>query len=78
MLSPVTSTSVATNGADALAGSKPSRLRTNGSIEPARDPNVTMPTSDSPTVSGDEPPVRTVVVPDGRRRIVRLQVLPDA
>jgi hypothetical protein len=44
MINPVTSTSVATNGADALAGSTPARLRMNGSIEPATVPNVTTPT----------------------------------
>ena len=38
MTSPLTSTSVATNGAEALAGSKPSRRSTNGSIEPASVP----------------------------------------
>ena len=37
--------------ADALAGSNPSRRRRNGSIDPAREPNVTMPTSATPTVS---------------------------
>ena len=37
----MTSTSVATHGADALAGSKPTRCRTNGSIEPVSDPKVT-------------------------------------
>ena len=37
MMSPVTSTSVATNGADALAGSKLNRRSTKGSIEPDED-----------------------------------------
>ena len=37
-------TCVATNGAESLAGSKPSRRNTNGSIEPARVPQVTTPT----------------------------------
>ncbi len=43
MISPVTSTRVATKGADALAGSKPQRLRMNGSIDPASVPNVMTP-----------------------------------
>jgi hypothetical protein len=51
MTRPVTSTRVATNGADALAGSKPRRRRTNGSIEPVSEPKVTTPTSEKPTVS---------------------------
>ena len=38
MTSPVTSTSVATKGADALAGSRLKRRSTKGSIEPASDP----------------------------------------
>ena len=55
MTSPVTSTSVATNGADALAGSKPRRRRTNGSIEPASVPNMTTPTSENATVIATSP-----------------------
>jgi len=39
MTKPVTSTSVATNGADALAGSKPTRCRMKGSIGPVSEPN---------------------------------------
>src|SRR5665213_1705985 len=39
MTKPVTSTSIATNGADALAGSKPTRCRMKGSIEPVSEPN---------------------------------------
>ena len=50
MTRPVTSTRVATNGAEALAGSKPSRLRMKGSIDPDSEPNVTMPTSAAPMV----------------------------
>src|SRR5690554_7567153 len=53
--SDLTSTSVATNGADALAGSKPMRLRTNGSIEPHSEPKVTMPISVAPTVAATSP-----------------------
>ena len=37
--------------ADALAGSKPIRLSTKGSIEPAREPKVTTPTRAPPTVA---------------------------
>ena len=51
MTSPVTSTSVATNGAEALAGSAPNRRRTNGSIEPASVPNMTTPSRLPATVS---------------------------
>jgi hypothetical protein len=43
MLSPVTSTRVDTKGADALAGSRPQRLKINGNIDPAIVPNVTTP-----------------------------------
>lgn len=42
MTIPVKSTNVATNGANALAGSKRISLRTNGSIEPTREAKVTM------------------------------------
>ena len=51
MTSPVTSTSVATKGAEAVAGSKPRRCSRNGSIDPVSDPKVTMPTSAAPTVA---------------------------
>ena len=51
MTSPVTSTSVATNGAEALAGSNPIRFNRNGSIDPASDPNATIPTSENPTAT---------------------------
>jgi hypothetical protein len=59
MLNPVKSTSVATNGADALAGSNPAFRSKNGNIDPASDPNVTMPTNDGPTVA-HEVPMRVV------------------
>ena len=36
MTSPLTSTSVATNGAEALAGSNPRRRKMKGSIDPAK------------------------------------------
>lgn len=44
MTKPSTSTKVATNGAEALAGSKPTRCKMKGSIEPMQDPKVTIPT----------------------------------
>jgi hypothetical protein len=50
MIRPVTSTSVATNGADEVAGSKPKRRNAKGSIDPTSVPQSTMPTSASPTV----------------------------
>jgi hypothetical protein len=40
---PLTSTSVATNGAEALAGSAPNLRSTNGSIAPASVPQVVHP-----------------------------------
>ena len=43
-------TSVATNGAEALAGSKPMRRIRNGSIDPAIEPNVTTPSTADATV----------------------------
>jgi hypothetical protein len=46
----VTSTNVATNGAEALAGSHPTRRKRKGSIEPAKVPKVTTPTRLRPTV----------------------------
>ena len=51
MISPVTSTRVATNGADEVAGSKPRRRRMNGRIDPTSGPHSTIPTSESDTVS---------------------------
>src|ERR1043166_795446 len=50
MISPVTSTNVATNGAEEAAGSNPSRRNRNGNIEPASVPHITTPTSATPTV----------------------------
>ena len=41
--SPVTSTIVATKGADDVAGSNPNLLRIKGSIEPAIVPSITTP-----------------------------------
>src|SRR4026207_2158690 len=54
MTSPVTSTRVATNGAEALAGSKPTRRSTNGSMEPASEANN--PTPPARARAGTDPP----------------------
>lgn len=43
MTRPVTSTSVATKGAEALAGSRPNLRSMKGSMEPAMVPKVTTP-----------------------------------
>ena len=45
---PVTSLNVATNGALDAAGSNPRRFISNGNIEPAIVPAITMPMSDKP------------------------------
>ena len=50
MTNPVTSTSVATKGAEETAGSAPSFFKTMGSIEPLRVPHKTTPTKLNPTV----------------------------
>ena len=50
MINPVTSTKVATKGADDVAGSAPSFFSSNGSIEPDNDPHKTIPIRDAPTV----------------------------
>ena len=52
MIKPVTSTIVATNGADDVAGSAPKRLNIKGNIEPIKDPHNTIPTKDKLTVAG--------------------------
>ena len=51
MQRPVTSTSVATKGAELVAGSNPRRRRMNGSMAPATDPNITTPMRLSQTVT---------------------------
>ena len=51
MISPVTSTSVATKGADETAGSAPSLFNIIGNIEPLSVPHSTTPTNDTPTVN---------------------------
>ena len=45
MINPVTSTNVATNGAEDVAGSRPNRLSIIGSIDPESVPHITIPTS---------------------------------
>src|SRR6266487_2199291 len=50
MIRPVTSTRVATNGADEVAGSKPSRRSRIGRSDPISDPHHTTATSESDTV----------------------------
>jgi len=42
MINPVTSTNVATNGAEAVAGSNPIRFKRIGIIEPASVPHITI------------------------------------
>ncbi len=59
IINPVTSTSVATKGADETAGSAPSRFNIIGSIEPLRVPHNTTPTNDTPTVI----PIKNQCVP---------------
>lgn len=51
MISPETSTIVATKGADETAGSAPNFFNIIGSIEPIIVPNKTMPISENPTTN---------------------------
>ena len=51
MIRPVTSTSVATNGADETAGSAPILLSSNGSMEPDSVPHKTTPIREKPTAA---------------------------
>ena len=51
MTRPLTSTSVATNGADDTAGSMPRRFSPIGSIDPAKVPHITTPISETKTVT---------------------------
>lgn len=46
----MTSTRVATKGAEALAGSNFKPLRIKGNIDPESEPKVTIPTKAAPTV----------------------------
>lgn len=55
MMSPVTSTSVATKGAEAVAGSRPMRLSSSGIIEPETVPHSTMKRSDTATLAPIQP-----------------------
>ncbi len=50
-MSPVTSTNVATNGAEAVAGPSPTRLNINGINEPERVPHNTINNSETETDS---------------------------
>ena len=59
MIRPVTSTRVATKGAELVAGSKPRERRMKGSMEPAREPQVTTPMSEKSTVK----PMRSQCLP---------------
>ena len=60
MTIPVTSTSVATNGADETAGSMPRRFRAIGSIEPGERAPEHDTDEGQPDRDGDERPVRAV------------------
>lgn len=51
IINPVTSTSVATNGAEDEAGSAPNFFKSIGSILPANDPHKTTPTNEKLTDS---------------------------
>jgi hypothetical protein len=55
MMIPARSTSVATKGADAVAGSRPRRRIRKGSIDPVRLPKATTPNTDAPTVAASRP-----------------------
>ena len=50
MMIPVTSTSVATNGADVTAGSRPRPDKIKGSMDPDRFPKTTTPNKLNPIV----------------------------
>src|SRR5713226_9660169 len=50
MMRPVTSTSVATKGADDVAGSNPSRRKMKGKHDPTKEPHSTTPIKDKATV----------------------------
>ncbi len=51
MIRPVTSTKVATNGVEEVAGSAPNRFNKSGSIEPIKVPHNTTPNKDMPIVN---------------------------
>ena len=50
MINPVTSTSVATKGAEEAAGSAPNFFNTNGNMEPENVPHITTPINEKNTV----------------------------
>ena len=56
----MTSTSVATNGADALAGSRPHRRKMNGSIDPAVGAEHDYPYQAAPYGESDDRVVRPI------------------
>ena len=56
---PVTSTSVATKGAEEVAGSNFNRFKNMGNIEPARVPHKTTPSTETPVTMAK----RNVCVP---------------
>lgn len=58
----MTSTSVATNGADEVAGSKPNFFRINGNIEPESVPHKTTPISEKKDSNSYKQPVWPVDV----------------
>ena len=53
IINPVTSTNVATNGADEVAGSNLNFFKTIGIIEPLRVPHITIPISEKKIVSAN-------------------------
>ena len=59
---PVTSTSVATNGADEVAGSTLSRFKTIGIIEPLNVPHNTIPIKRKENSNGDKIPVMATML----------------
>ena len=63
---------MATNGADALAGSKPSFLSRNGSIDPTRLPHSTTPTRLSATASASSSAIPSL--PDAYQALPLLAV----
>src|ERR1700754_3223735 len=71
MISPVTSTSVATNGADDVAGSNPNFFNSKGNIDPANDPHKTIPTSVQPTVVATMSQCGPYILLNGTHAIIR-------
>ena len=71
MISPVTSTKVATNGADDVAGSKPSFFNNKGSMEPASDPHKTIPINVKPTVKATISQCGPYILLNGTHAVIR-------